>query len=121
MALDDLGNRGGQLGDLGELARSRPDPNPGRHREADRGRIDLEPVATDHPALLEPLYALGDRRRGHPDPAAELRHADSGIGLQGAQDANVYRIERDLRILKALTGSCNTIHGHYPDLPSTRP
>ena len=70
-----------QLGHLRQLARSGPDPDHRAEREAERRRVHLGPVAADHAGLLEALQALGHRRRGEPDPAAELRQRQAGVCL----------------------------------------
>src|SRR5215208_1936072 len=59
VALDHLWGALGQVGDLVQLARRRPDADHDAEREAHGPRIDLGPIALDHTGLLEPGEALG--------------------------------------------------------------
>jgi hypothetical protein len=75
VALADLREAGGQLGDLGKLPRPGPDPHPGGHRQPDGGGIDLQAVAADDPRLLQARHPLAHRRGGHAHAAGQLGHA----------------------------------------------
>jgi inner membrane transporter RhtA len=92
-----LGNLGGSARDLGDalkLARRRADANDRCDRIPERRRIEVGVVAADGPGTLEALDPLGDRRRGEPDAAPELRHAQTTLGLQLAEDAQVDVVEQ---------------------------
>jgi hypothetical protein len=81
VALDDLGRRPGQVGDPRQLPGQRPHPNDRGEPIAERRRIDLGPVATDHALALEALQALGHGGRGESHPPAQLGQAQPGVAL----------------------------------------
>jgi hypothetical protein len=81
VTLGDLGGLSGDVGDSGELARRRPDAHDRRDREAELPRAQLGVVARDHAGPLEPLNALGDGGRRHPDATAKLGHAETTVRL----------------------------------------
>jgi hypothetical protein len=94
VALADLVNPAGQLGDPGQLARRGPDPDERGDRQAERGRIDLQAVAGDHAGPFQALNSLGNRRGGHPDQPGQGRHADSRAGLQFPEQCRVGLVRR---------------------------
>jgi inner membrane transporter RhtA len=71
IAGDDLRQPLGELGDLRQLTRRRPHPDPRGEREAERRRVDVEPIPDDA-RVLEPREAVGDRGGGEVDAAGEL-------------------------------------------------
>jgi hypothetical protein len=95
VALGDLGDLGRQLGDPAQLTGTRPDPHVGRHRVAERRRLQLDAVARDHARSLEPLHSLGHRRRGEADPAAQLGPRDPGTGAQLGENLQVDSISQE--------------------------
>ena len=94
VALDDLRRVAGDVGDLAQLARGRADADDDAERVAERARVDLGAVAADHAVLLEPREPVGDRRRGEPDPAAELGQREPRVLLQLGEEAEVGGIDR---------------------------
>src|SRR5215212_11188208 len=89
VALDDLGRRARQVGDLVDLARGRADADHRRQRVAERARIHAGVVAGDNAVALEPLDALGDRGRRETDPPSELGEADAAVALELCEDSTV--------------------------------
>ncbi len=85
MALTYLRDAARQLGDLRQLSWPRPHTHVGRDRQAEGGRIHLEPVAENHAALLQPAHAFPRRRHGHLHPARQLRRRQSRIGIEFGQ------------------------------------
>ncbi len=61
VTLADLGQPGGDLGDLGQLSWRRADPGERRDRQTERGRVEVEPVAGDDTGAFQPLHAFGER------------------------------------------------------------
>src|SRR6516165_7345208 len=88
-ALLDLGNVGGQFGDLRELAHGRFDPDDRGERVAERPWVDFGAVAGDYPSLLEAAHALGHRRRGEANAAPQLRKGNSAVFGQFSDDLSV--------------------------------
>ncbi len=67
VALDDLRCLSCDLADPVELAGRGRNAYDCRDRVPELGRVDVDVVAADHAVTLEPLNALGDRRRGEVD------------------------------------------------------
>ena len=89
MALPDLGDLGGELGNSGKLARGGLDADDGGHRITEAARVDLGPVAGDDTYSFETLDALGDRWRRQADAAPELGEGDAAVGRQLTEDLAV--------------------------------
>jgi hypothetical protein len=96
VALEDLRRVFRDLGDPVELAHGRPDANHRCDREAEGARIDLRPIADDHPGLLQTLHTLGHRRGGQAYAAPELGHGQPGVGLELAQDPSIRAVQQPL-------------------------
>lgn len=62
-----------------QLARIGPDAHEDHDVVAERAGIDLQPVAGDHPGILEPLHALAHGRRGHADPPGKFGGAETRV------------------------------------------
>ena len=60
-----------------------------RDAEPELVLIDQRDAPLDHAVGLEPLDALPARRRGQPDPAADLGDRERGILLQEAENLAV--------------------------------
>jgi hypothetical protein len=89
MALGHLRQRPGEIGNLAELAGSRPDASECGDGEAKGSRIDVQPVAGNHSGPLKALHALGDRRGAHLDTARQGRHAHARVIAELGQQAAV--------------------------------
>jgi predicted ATPase/class 3 adenylate cyclase len=81
MAFDHLRALAHELADLLELARRRGNPDDRGQRIADPPRVDCGVIAGDHAVSLEPLHALGNRRRGKLHAASELGHGQPAVHL----------------------------------------
>ena len=93
-AVDDLRASPCELGDAVQLARRRSHPENRGQRQPQRPRVDARVVAEDHPVPLQPLQALGDRRRGQPDAATQLRQAEPGVGLKLGDEQQIGVVQR---------------------------
>jgi len=89
VALADLVEGAGQVCDLGQLTRGRPDAHERRHRQPQGGRVDGHAEAGDHAGALQPLDPLGDGRRGHAHLAGQRGHRDARVCVQLAQQPAV--------------------------------
>jgi hypothetical protein len=72
MAFRDLGHFSRKLGNLRQLAGHGTHANENRDGQSERGRLQLNPIASDHACRLEADQALSCRRRGHAYFAREL-------------------------------------------------
>jgi hypothetical protein len=71
-----------------------------RDAEPDLVLVDQRDPAQDHAVGLQPLDALPARRRGQPDPVADLGDRQRGILLQHRQDLAVDGIEPAVGLVK---------------------
>lgn len=78
-AFDDFRRVPGEVRHSVQLARSGANPDHRAERQPEGAGIELGVVAEDQLVVLEALQALGDRRRGQPDPAAELGQAQPRV------------------------------------------
>lgn len=92
VALADLGEALGQFCDLRELTWAGPYSDEGGHGVAEGRGIDVQAVATDHAALLQPAQAVpsgGDRDL---DTPGQFRGGQAGVGGQFRQESPVESI-----------------------------
>jgi inner membrane transporter RhtA len=94
VALDDLGRRARELGDLRQLARRRADAEDRGERVAERPRVDRGVVARDHAVVAQPREPLCHGRRGQADPSAELGVAEPSVLLELGDQLKIQRVER---------------------------
>ena len=104
-----LGNLDGvprDLRDALKLARRRADSNDRCDRIPERRWVEVRVIATNGAGTLEPLDPLGDGGRGEPDAASELGHAQSALGLQLAEDAQVDVVEQIRSVGRCVPRPC---------------
>jgi hypothetical protein len=94
MAFDDFRRTAGQFGDPGHLAGPGLEPDPRGDRPAERGRVDVDPVAADHPGLLEPGDPLAHGRGGDAQSAGQFGGPQPRVGGQLLEDPDVQLIQR---------------------------
>ena len=111
MAFADLRDLQRELGNPRQLAGGGLDAHDRGQLVAERARIDLGPVAGDHPGPLETLNPLGDGRGRQIHPPAELGERDAAVGRQLADDLTVSSVQ-----LPKIQGS----HAHNAVLSSTK-
>ena len=104
MAFDDVRRLLRELGHPLQLSGHRPDADDRRDRQAERLRIEVEPVAADHAGLLQSLDALAHRRSRHADLARQLGHRLARIGLQQAQQFEVLGVEQSNSLVEGSIG-----------------
>ena len=68
--------------------------------EPDLVLIDQGHPAQDHPVGLEPLDPFPARRRGQPDPVADLGHRQRGVLLEHRQDLAVDGVKTAVGFVK---------------------
>ena len=94
VALHDFGSALGELDDAPKLAGSRTNADERGHRKPECFGIHIEAVAGNDTGLLQPLDALSDGGRGHPDPASQLGHRHAGVGGKLGEEPEVGGVER---------------------------
>lgn len=95
VTFDDLRHAPREIGDFGELAGCRPDPDDREDRVAERGRIDLQAVAADDSRLLHPLEAFAHRGGGHADAPGKHGEREPRIGAQEPEQGAVLPVEQE--------------------------
>ena len=104
VALGDLRDLGGELGDPRQLAGGRLHADDRLELVAECARVDLGSVARDHAVALEPLDALGDRRRREADPPAQLGERDAPVRRELADDSTVGLVDLRSHMTLAFAG-----------------
>ena len=97
LALHHLAGPLGDLRDLRELPGVRADAEYGAELIPKRARVDLNPVADDHPLVLEPPETVRHRRGGQAHAPAQLRKALAGVLLQLLQELQVCSVWLSIR------------------------
>ena len=94
VTLRDLGQPGGQLGNLGKLPGGGADTGERSHRQSERGRVNLHLVSGDDTGSLHALNALGHGRSRHAHATGQGRHGDARLGVELTQQPAVDVIEQ---------------------------
>ncbi len=93
VGLDDAGQGGQELADLGQLPLRDLEGGQRLHRETGRLQIELWAVADDHAGAVPALHPRADGGPCHPRQAGQFEHADAGILVEQAQQPDVESVK----------------------------